>query len=138
MVSISEHDRDSLHFLWTRDLTSDPLELTIYRFTRIVFMVSSSPFLLNATINHHMSSYTETDSIFVKKFLLSIYVNDVVSGASDLDSACTFHLKSRLRLATAGFKKFRTNSHESQTRIQQNKPVEQANNKRSICKHHSK
>ena len=91
------------------------------RFTRVVFGVSSSPFLLNATIHHHMSSYMEDDPDFTK-FLSSIYVDDIISGAADVDSAYTLYLKSRLRLATAGFRlrKFKTNSQELQTRIQQN------------------
>ena len=122
MVSVSPHDRDSLRFFWTKDTSSEPLEMNAYRFTRVVFGVSSSPFLLNATIHHHMSSYMEDDPDFTKKFLSSIYVDDIVSGAADVDSAYTFYLKSRLRLATAGFKlrKFKTNSQELQTRIQQN------------------
>ena len=84
MVSVSKHDRDSLCFLWTRDLTSDNLELATYRSTSVVFGVSSSPFLVNATatIHHHMSSYTETDSVFVKKFLLPIYADNVAARAA--------------------------------------------------------
>ena len=68
-----------------------------------------------------MSSYMEDDPDFTK-FLSSIYVDDIISGAADVDSAYTLYLKSRLRLATAGFRlrKFKTNSQELQTRIQQN------------------
>ena len=43
----------------------------------------------------------EDDPDFTK-FLSSIYVDDIISGAADVDSAYTLYLKSRLRLATAG------------------------------------
>ena len=46
------------------------------------------------------------DPAFVKKFLSSIYVDDFVSGSHDVQSAHDFYLKSRLRLATAGFRLF--------------------------------
>ena len=53
MVSVQKEDRDFLRFLWVKDLKSDVPEVTVLRFTRVVFGVSSSPFLLNATIKHH-------------------------------------------------------------------------------------
>ena len=74
MVSMNEEDRDALRFLWVRDIREKTPEVTVYRFTRVTFGVSSSPFLLNATIRHHMESYKEQDPEFVEKFLSSIYV----------------------------------------------------------------
>ena len=54
MISVSEADRDVLRFLWVKDISKFPAEIVTLRFTRVVFRVSSSPFILNATIKHHM------------------------------------------------------------------------------------
>ena len=50
--------------------------------------------------------------MFIRKFLSSIYVDDVIIGSHDVDSAYMFYLKSGLRLSAAGFtlRKFVTNS----------------------------
>ena len=61
MVSISEEDRDPLRFLWVDDATKSEPEVQIFRFTRVVFGVSSSPFLLNATIDHHLKLFSSSD-----------------------------------------------------------------------------
>ena len=58
MVSMSEKDRDILRFLWYDDVTKKQPEVRMFRFTRVVFSVSSSPFLLNATISHHLSKHS--------------------------------------------------------------------------------
>ena len=47
-----------------------------FRFSRIMFDVSSSPFLLNATLQDH--KYAEPQPTVVEKLLKSIYVDDVV------------------------------------------------------------
>ena len=119
MISVQDRDRDSLRFLWTTDLNSEKIEPTPFRFTRVVFGVSSSPFILNATINHHIETFCETDPAFVDKFLSSIYVDDLVSGCNDAQSTYEFYLKSKVRLASAGFRlrKFVTNSEELRCRI---------------------
>ena len=54
MVSMLEEDRDALRFLWVDDACKSNPEVEVLRFTRVVFGVSSSPFLLNATIDHHL------------------------------------------------------------------------------------
>ena len=120
MVSVTERDRDSLRFLWAAKPHVEPPEIITLRFTRVVFGVSSSPFLLNATVNHHLRTYHEADPSFVDKFLSSIYVDDLVSGSNDVKSAHELYVKSKLRLATAGFKlrKFVTNSEELRQLIQ--------------------
>ena len=52
----------------------------------------------------------------------SIYVDDLASGDSDVDSIFEFYVKSKLRLTDAGFnlRKFVTNSPELRTRIENN------------------
>ncbi|KAL5496655.1 hypothetical protein EMCRGX_G012988 [Ephydatia muelleri] len=77
MICIAEDDRDVLRFLWLEDIKNELPRIQVLRFTRVVFGVSSSPFLLNATIKHHIQSYLTRDPQFVTKFEQSIYVDDV-------------------------------------------------------------
>ena len=112
MVSVAQKDRDALRFLWFDNPLSPSPNLVKYRFTRVVFGVSSSPFLLNATIRHHMERYKKMDPTFVAKFLRKIYVDDLTSGASSEDVWYEFYLKAKLRLSEAGFnlRKFMSSS----------------------------
>lgn len=57
----------------------------ILRFTQVAFGVRASPFLLNATIDHHVKKYKATDPSFVENFLASVYVDDVSLG---VDTGC--------------------------------------------------
>ena len=50
MVGVNKADRNVLRFLWVKDPFASEPKVEIKRFTRLVFGVSSSPFLLNATI----------------------------------------------------------------------------------------
>ena len=70
MVSVQDKDRDSLRFQWAHDVNGEMSDVIVLRFTHIVFGVNSSPFLLNATIGHHMQKYQEIDPLFVDKFFL--------------------------------------------------------------------
>lgn len=56
----------------------------------------------------------------METFLSSIYVDDLVTGASDTEVAYELYLKAKLRLAVAGFKlrKFVTNSEKLRRHIQ--------------------
>ena len=92
------------------------------RFTRVVFGVSASPFLLNATINHHMKKLESADHHFVDKFCRSICVDDVATGAADVEGAYEFYLKAKLHLAKASFnlRKFESNSPDLCQRIKEN------------------
>ena len=84
--------------------------------------VSASPFLLNATLDHHMRKFESVDLQFVNKFRHSVYVDDLASGAEDIDSAYDFYIKANLRLEEASFnlRKFDSNSQELQKRIARN------------------
>ena len=48
-IFIDDNDRDLIHFLWFEKINDPGSKIVIYRFTRVVFRLTSSPFLLNAT-----------------------------------------------------------------------------------------
>ena len=80
MIAVDDSDCDVLRFIWIDDISKDELELRVYRFTRVVFGVSSSLFLLNATVKFHLESYLESNEAIVKCLLQSNYVDDIVLG----------------------------------------------------------
>ena len=119
MVSVDEADRDVLRFIWVEDTTKDPPDLRVYRFTRVVFGVSSSPFLLNATIRFHLEKYLETSEGLVRHLLRSTYVDDIISGGPTEDEAFNLYTASKKIFREGGFnlRKFLTNSKHLQEKI---------------------
>ena len=63
-VGADWRDRDCLRFLWLED-PSHTSRVVIYRFCRVVFGLNASPFLLNATLRHHIFKYAEVDPQFL-------------------------------------------------------------------------
>lgn len=68
MVSV-EKDRDALRFLWVDNVNENPPKIRPLRFTRVVSGVSSSPFLLNTTIRHHLESYRSSHPDLIQLLL---------------------------------------------------------------------
>ena len=64
--------------------------VTMMQFTRMVFRVLASPFLLNATIDDHVKRFEPGDQQFVSKFLQSIYADDVTAGEMDVKAPKNF------------------------------------------------
>ena len=94
MVSVAEHDRDALRFLWVNDINKEPPEICPLRFTRVVLGVSSSPFLLNAIIKFHLERYAESLPALIQRLLESTYVDDIVAGATTEDEAFDLYVQS--------------------------------------------
>ena len=119
MIAVNERDRDVLRFLWVDDPLKEEPDIKAYRFTRVVFGVSSSPFLLNATIRFHLDRYIESNSVVVKRLLQSTYVDDIVSGADSEEEAFEMYVQSKDIFKQGGFnlRKFVTNSAELQQKI---------------------
>ena len=103
MVSVIENDRDVLRFLWVDDVELEEPKVVVYRFTRVVFGVTSSPFLSNATILKHVSSYKNEDPVFVRMMLRSLYVDDLSLSLKDVEEAYKLYCKSRERMSEGGF-----------------------------------
>ncbi len=79
VVSIARNDRDVLRFLWFDNVFSDQPNLIQLRFTRVVFGVTSSPYLLNATLRHHLGQYQEVQPELVEKLSKAAYDDDIVT-----------------------------------------------------------
>ena len=82
-ISLDERDRDFTRFYWFDEQLSSNSWPTVrestYRFTRVPFGIKSSPFLLNATINHHINKYSEVYPTTTKYLRTSIYVDDFIT-----------------------------------------------------------
>ena len=119
MISVDPNDRDVLRFLWVENPFDDEIKLVTLRFTRVVFGVSSSPFLLNATIRHHLHLYHSSKPGLVETLSRSTYVDDIVAGADSEDEAYQLYLESKEVLSHGSFnlRKFVSNSSHLQKRI---------------------
>lgn len=85
-VGLQPNDRDVTRFLWIKDLDKgvNPENLIHLRFCRVPFGVISSPFLLNATVRHHLN---KSDQEINKQIARDIYVDNLVTGAQSLEKA---------------------------------------------------
>ena len=96
-----------------------------------MFGITSSPFLLNATVDHHLESYSSKKTELVEVLRESIYVDDIVTGSVDEDSALNLYKDSKEILRAGGFnlRKFVTNSPTLQRAIDQSEePLSTASN----------
>ncbi len=120
MVGIAKEDRDVLRFLWFDDVYADQPNLAQLRFTRVVFGVTSSPFLLNATIRHHLERYREVQPRLVEKLSKAAYVDDIVTGADNEEDALQLFTTSKEILKEGGFhlRKFCSNSTLLQMKVE--------------------
>ena len=64
------------------------------RFLRVVFGLTSRPFLLNGTIKHHTKKYEKSNGKFVKRFI-DLYVDDVTFGTQSVMKGKEFYKKSK-------------------------------------------
>ncbi len=90
-VRIWKSNRDVLRFHWLKDIKSD--EVQTFRFTRALFGLTSSPFLLGRVIQQHLEIWHQQSPAAVDQVSKSLYVDDLVSGATTIERAAT--LKSR-------------------------------------------
>ena len=109
-IEVDEAHRDYLRFLWyDRDG-----KLVTYRFTRVPFRLTSSSFLLNATLRYHMQKRCQEEGNSDMLALLSKahYVDDWILGAKTPEEVIQIKLWLTEFLEEVGMKlhKFNSNS----------------------------
>ena len=76
-VRIKKQERDALRFHWKANEHS---EVETLRFTRVLFGLVPSPFLLGGVIESHLESWEPRRPELVAELRRSLYVDDLISG----------------------------------------------------------
>ena len=99
-VGLQPQDRDVTRFLWLKNPKKVTVEgnLQVFRFCRIPFGVVSSPFLLGATIVHHLK---QTNTSLATSLQRDIYVDNVVTGVQNLSEAKNLYTDAKALFANA-------------------------------------
>ena len=124
-IRIKETDRDYLQFLWVDDILKENPKIIRTRFAHVVFGVTSSPFLLNATMCKHNNQYTAADPDYVKKTLLSFFIDGFTRGEFSIDTAFELYKKLKLRFLESHFnlRKWRTNNKKLHEKINETESI---------------
>ena len=83
-VRIKKEERDALRFHWRNGEHS---KLEILRFTRALFGLVPSPFLLGGVIACHLESWEAQMPELVAELRKSLYVDDLISGKPTVEEA---------------------------------------------------
>ena len=104
MVAIEESHKDFLRFLWINCLEITTKETVMKPFCHLVFGLSPSQFLLNATLSSHVTSMkiwiVSLLKNFCQVFMLMIYLQEVIP----LQMLFSCFLNSKLCMQEAGFR----------------------------------
>ena len=113
-VSLAEESRDITRFLWLKNRNMLTLENNIqeYRFCRVPFGIISSPFLLAATLEHHLQKYNFNTA---EKIRNNIYVDNVITGSESVENAVKFYTEAKQLFTKAGMnlRDWATNNQET-------------------------
>lgn len=116
-IEVQETDRDAFRFLWFENIpTSSTEKMVEWRMTRVPFGSTSSPFLLMATIHHHLDTVSEDDHDFARKLKKSFYVDDLLIGADTYNEGLDVYERSKsiMSKAAMNLRKWKTNNKQLQ------------------------
>ncbi|KAJ8030134.1 Fatty acid synthase [Holothuria leucospilota] len=104
-INVQIEDRDAHRFFWKIGNN-----VRVMRFTRVPFGNCASPFLLNATVKHHLSRVPPSHT--VDELRENLYVDDWLSGADKEGDAFAMFTEAQGIMASAGMhlSKWKTNS----------------------------
>ena len=87
-IRIREDDRDVLRFHWIED--ENPNKIITLRFTRAIFGLSESPFLLEGTVKEHLKETKKNRPELVEiieEIGEDLYVDDIIGGGATINEA---------------------------------------------------
>ena len=84
-IRVKEAERDALRFHWIKVKSTEELE--VLRFTRVVFDLAPTLFLLNAVIQQHPESVQSEYPGTVQEVKNSLYVDYLITGYITVESA---------------------------------------------------
>ena len=89
-IGLLPEDRDVTRILWVKDLEKglSPENVIIFRFTRMLFGIVSSMFLLAATIRYHLTLLTTKNAKITNE---DIYVDNIATGKENDEDAIQYY-----------------------------------------------
>ena len=99
-VGLDERDRDFTRFFWLSNPEDPEGTFQVYRFKTVLFGSTRSPFMLNATLHHHLDNYHTPVAEDMKE---NIYVDNIISGCNQQLEAVDYYKKARLIMNEAHF-----------------------------------
>ena len=91
-IRIRESERDVLRFHWVK--YSDPSIIEINKFTRLLFGLTQSPFILEGTLKEHFQCYINEYPTLIEAISEDMYEDDLVSGSNTIDEVEVIKQKS--------------------------------------------
>ena len=82
-VGLKDRNRDYVRFLWVEDPKTSTPKYVTYRFASVPFGTTSSPFLLQATLQYHFDNTTLAEKDLLKR---SFYVDNFCTTLDDASS----------------------------------------------------
>jgi hypothetical protein len=113
-VRVRENERDALRFYWRSEEDS---QLETLRFTRVLFGLAPSPFLLAGVIEQHLNSWEERYPDIVAELRKSLYVDDLLTGGQTIPQAEDRKVKTVEIFEDASFKLHKWNSNVSELEV---------------------
>ena len=76
----------------------------------VLFGLSPSPFLLDATIVTRMEKYLDINETSASKFLRDLYMDDIITATQDVNDGFEFYFFVTALMQEGGFRKWHSNS----------------------------
>ena len=124
-VEVNPAERNLLRFLWVDDINSPNPEVITLRFTRLVFGLVCSPFILNVTLRNHVTRYENIDPESVAAVVRALYVDDFASGENSVTKCFELYHNLKLRFREGGFN-MRKRASNSEELTEMNKTAEES------------
>ena len=83
-IRVKEAERDALRFHWRKD---EQAEIETLRFTRVLFGLVSSPYLLGGVLEYHLEMWEDKMPATVAELRRNLYVDDLIGGGSTVTEA---------------------------------------------------
>ena len=103
-IALPEEDANDVRFLWSSNLSDPSARNIAFRWKRVPFGLTSSPFQLRATISKHLKLYQSKFPLLTRNIEEQLYVDDLLGGAHTLEEAEESILNTKVIFADAQLK----------------------------------
>ena len=99
-IRLHQGNRDYTRFFWLSNPTDPSSQFNVYHFKVVSFGAASSPFMLNAVLQHHLKQHNTAVSCDMQT---NLYVNNITTGCDTEDAASAYYKEARAITANGRF-----------------------------------